>query len=50
MSESVKYNSETLEAMQEARDIMSGKIQAEAYASVKDFFEALNAEDGDSPA
>ncbi|MDR3288768.1 MAG: type II toxin-antitoxin system RelB/DinJ family antitoxin [Peptococcaceae bacterium] len=30
----LRYNQETLDAMQEARDIMSGKVQAKAYASL----------------
>lgn len=36
-----RFNAETL-AMQEARDIMSGKIQAKSY---KKLIKALNAED-----
>ncbi len=40
-----KYNAETLAAMQEARDIMSGKIQAASYNSTDELLKALNAED-----
>ena len=39
------YNKETLAAMQEARDILSGKIQAKTYDSPEDLLEDLNAED-----
>ncbi|KXG89165.1 addiction module antitoxin, RelB/DinJ family [Fannyhessea vaginae] len=40
-----KYNAETLAAMAEARDIMSGKIQATSYNSTDELLKALNAED-----
>ena len=40
-----KYNAETLAAMQEARDIMSGKIQATSYNTTDELLKALNAED-----
>lgn len=40
-----KYNAETLAAMQEARDIMSGKIQATSYSTTDELLKALNAED-----
>ena len=39
------YNEETLAAMQEARDIMSGKIKAPIYGSVAEMNAALDAED-----
>lgn len=39
-----RFNAETL-AMQEARDIMSGKIQAKSYKTTDEFIQALNAED-----
>ncbi|MCL2826012.1 MAG: type II toxin-antitoxin system RelB/DinJ family antitoxin [Eggerthellaceae bacterium] len=39
------YNKETLAAMQEARDIASGKIQARSYSSVKEMIAELDAED-----
>lgn len=40
-----KYNAETLAAMQEARDIMSGKIQATSYSTTDELLKALDAED-----
>ncbi|MES5160406.1 type II toxin-antitoxin system RelB/DinJ family antitoxin [Fannyhessea vaginae] len=40
-----KYNAETLAAMAEARDIMSGKIQATSYNTTDELLKALNAED-----
>lgn len=40
-----KYNAETLAAMQEACDIMSGKIQATSYSTTDELLKALNAED-----
>ena len=40
-----KYNAETLAAMQEARNIMSGKIQATSYNTTDELLKALNAED-----
>ena len=33
-----KFNQETLDAIQETRDIISGKIQAKRYASVEEMF------------
>lgn len=39
-----RFNAETL-AMQEARDIMSGKIQAKSYKTTNELLQALNAED-----
>ena len=36
-----RYNRETEMAIQEARDIMAGKIQAEKYDSVNRFFESM---------
>ena len=39
-----RFNAETL-AMQEARDIMSGKIQAKSYKTTDNLLQALNAED-----
>ncbi len=39
-----RYNKETEEAMQEARDIMSGKIDAKSYSSAKELFEELEEE------
>lgn len=37
-----RYNAQTEAAMREARDIMSGKIQAESYGSAADMFAALD--------
>ena len=37
------YSKATEVAMQETRDIMSGKIEAETYESVEDFVAALDA-------
>jgi DNA-damage-inducible protein J len=36
-----RYNAETEAAIQESRDIMSGKMPAESYQSVDDMFAAL---------
>ena len=36
-----RYNAETEAAIQESRDIMSGKIPAESYQPVDDMFAAL---------
>ena len=38
------FNDETIEALQETLDINSGKIPAKRYHSVKELFEANNAE------
>jgi DNA-damage-inducible protein J len=38
------YNYETEAAMQEARDIASGKIPAKSYASARELFEELDRE------
>ena len=38
-----KFNAETLAAMEEARDIMSGKIQATSYNTTDELFKDLNA-------
>lgn len=40
-----KFNAETPAAMQEARDIMSGKIQAKSYKTTDELLKALNTED-----
>lgn len=40
-----RFNIETEAAMQEARDILAGKIPANSYRSAKELFEALNRED-----
>ncbi len=39
-----RFNSETEAAMQEARDIESGKIEAKGYSSAKELFEELDNE------
>jgi DNA-damage-inducible protein J len=38
------YNAETEAAIQEARDISSGKIPAKSFASVRELFEQLDSE------
>ena len=43
-----QYNSETLAAMQEARDIMSGKIKAKSYNSVQEMIDELDIEERES--
>ena len=39
-----RYNRETEAAMQEARDIMSGKADAKSYSSSRELFDDLDAE------
>ncbi|MEE3460482.1 MAG: type II toxin-antitoxin system RelB/DinJ family antitoxin [Lachnospiraceae bacterium] len=39
-----RYNKETEEAMQEARDITAGRVQAKSYSSARELFEELDAE------
>jgi DNA-damage-inducible protein J len=39
-----RYNAETEAAMQEGRDIMSGKIQAKSYNSVQEMVDELEAD------
>ena len=43
-----RYNSETLLAFQEARDIMAGKIEAKRYSSLADVLEDLDSEDSNA--
>ena len=43
-----RYNKETLLAMQEARDIMSGKVEAKRYPSLSALMDDLDAEDADA--
>lgn len=43
-----RYNKETLLAMQEARDIMSGKVEAKRYPSLSALIHGLDAEDADA--
>ena len=40
-----RYNAETLAAMQEARDISSGKIKTKSYTSVKEMVAELESDD-----
>ncbi len=39
-----KYNRDTEAAIQEARDILSGKVAAKSYSSVQELFDELDAE------
>ena len=39
-----RYNADTLAALQEARDIASGKIQTKSYHSAKELFDELESE------
>ncbi len=39
-----KYNKETVSAINEAKDIMAGKMDAKTYGSVKELFKELDAE------
>ena len=41
----LRYNAETLAAIQEARDIMSGKKKAKRYASLSELMKEFDAED-----
>lgn len=41
-----RYNVETEAAMKEARDIMSGQVQAKRYVSARALFDELDAEEG----
>ncbi len=40
-----RYNRETVMAMQEAKDIMAGKIEAKRYSSLNDLLADMDAED-----
>jgi len=42
-----EYNAETLAAMQEARDIMAGKIKTKRYKTVEEMDEDIDSEDDD---
>ncbi|MDR1640223.1 MAG: type II toxin-antitoxin system RelB/DinJ family antitoxin [Clostridiales bacterium] len=49
----IPYNQETLDALQEADDIISGKVQAKAYTSLEEMHADIDAlydddEDGDA--
>ena len=39
-----RFNRETEEAMQEARDILEGKVSAKSYSSARELFEELDEE------
>ena len=39
-----RFNRETEAAMQEAREIMSGKVKAKSYSSARELFDELDAE------
>ncbi len=43
-----RYNRETLTAMQEAKDIMAGKVEAKRYSSLSDLLEDMDAEDANA--
>lgn len=43
-----RYNAETEAAIQESRDILAGKADAESYSSVDDMFAALNLDKQDT--
>ena len=42
-----RYNAETEAAIQEARDIMSGKIEAKSYTTLEEFYADLENDDED---
>ena len=42
-----RYNAETEAAIQEALDIMDGKVYAKIYSSVAEMYADIDAEDGD---
>ena len=39
-----KYNKDTVNAINEAKDIMAGKVDAKTYGSAKELFKELDAE------
>ncbi len=43
-----EYNSETLAAMQEARDIMAGKIKTKRYKTVEEMDADIDTDDDDA--
>ena len=43
-----RYNRETLMAMQEAKDIMAGKVEAKRYSSLSDLLEDMDAVDANA--
>ena len=40
-----RFNQETEAAIQETRDIMSGKVEAKSYSSARELFDELDAEE-----
>lgn len=42
-----QYNAETIAAIQEARDIIAGKIPAKSYNNIEELMEDLNSDDED---
>ena len=42
-----KYNAQTEKAMQEAKDIMSGKIKSKSYSSLHEMIDEINSEADD---
>lgn len=42
--DSPRYNQETEDAMQEARDIMTGRISVKSYSSTQELFDELDEE------
>lgn len=42
-----QYNAETIAAIQEARDIIAGKVPVKSYNSVAELMEDLNSDDED---
>ena len=45
--EEPEYNAETLEALQEARDIIAGKIKVKSYKTVEEMDADIEAEEDD---
>ena len=43
-----RYNAETEAAIQEANDIISGKVKAKSYASLDEFYKDLDSENDDA--
>ena len=45
-----RYNADTIAALQEARDIASGRIATKTYSSAKELFDELESEGDDAEA
>ena len=43
-----RYNAETEAAIQETKDILSGKIEGKVYSSLEEFYRDLESEDDDA--